>query len=286
MGVQVESVDDAIAYGREVIGNRIGGDTGIVVEERLVGEEFTLQAFVEGQTLVPMPLVQDYKRAFEGDQGPNTGSMGSYSREDHMLPFLTEADREEALRLMRGLIDALREEGITYQGIIYGQFMATTRGPRLVEINARFGDPEACNVLPLLETSLLDVSLAITQKRLHELDVRFAHCATVCKYVTPAGYPDTPRADTPLRLNEAAIKDFGVRVYFARVTERDGAYLTGTSRAFALVGVADTIAEAEASVEQALRYVEGTYHVRHDIGKKHLVERSLRAPALAGAPAA
>src|ERR1035437_6928799 len=131
MGVQLASVQEAIDYGRSVIHDRIGGSAGIVVEERLVGEEFSLQAFVDGETIVPMPLVRDYKLAYEGDTGPNTGSMGSYSQPDGLLPYVTASDRDRALETLHRVIRALRADGIPYRGINYGQFMMTVEGPRL-----------------------------------------------------------------------------------------------------------------------------------------------------------
>ena len=109
-----------------------------MLEERLLGAEFTLQAFVDGKRLVPMPLVQDHKRAYEGDVGPNTGGMGSYSLPDHMLPFVSRSDYREALGIMEGTVAAMQSEGVPYR-ILYGQFMNTHEGPRVIEFNARFG---------------------------------------------------------------------------------------------------------------------------------------------------
>ncbi|MBI2940669.1 MAG: phosphoribosylamine--glycine ligase [Chloroflexi bacterium] len=280
MGLQLHSVEDAIEYGQAVIQGRIGGAAGVVVEERLIGEEFTLQTFVDGHTVLPMPLVKDYKRAFEGDEGPNTGSMGSYSQADGLLPFVTERQRDEALGILRRVTEGLRSEGCPYRGVMYGQFMMTDEGAKLIEINARFGDPEATNVLPLLENDLVDVCHAIIGGTLEDLDLRFARKATVCKYVTPPGYPLQPRVAVKLGLDRTRIESLGVKVFFAKVNGTDAEVLTTTSRSIALVGVADTVDEAEQSVEQALAYVHGEYHVRRDIGKRHLVERRLDRAAV------
>ena len=122
-GHQVLVQDHKRAYEGEIGGN-------VVLEERLVGEEFTLQAFVDGEHLVPMPLVQDHKRAYEGDVGPNTGGMGSYSLEDHMLPFVSHRDYDTALRIMEETVAAMRAEGTPYRGVLYGQFMNTREGPK------------------------------------------------------------------------------------------------------------------------------------------------------------
>jgi phosphoribosylamine--glycine ligase len=282
MGVHLGSAEEAAAYGREVIESQLGGTASVLVEERLVGEEFTLQTFVDGETLLPMPLVQDYKRAFEGDEGPNTGSMGAYSQADGLLGFVDASARDEGLEILRQVVAALRQEGTPYQGIMYGQFMMTADGVRLVEINARFGDPEAVNVLPLLETDFVAVCRAIAAGTLGTIAPRFAPRATVCKYLTPPGYGVAPRVGVPLRLDQARIEALGVQIYFARVDEADGAYLTTSSRAIALVGLADTVDAAEAAVERALAHVEGEYHVRHDIGTALLRERALSHLGLAG----
>jgi phosphoribosylamine--glycine ligase len=282
MGVHLGSAQEAAAYGQQVIEQQLGGTSSVLVEERLVGEEFTLQAFVDGVNVLPMPLVQDYKRAFEGDKGPNTGSMGSYSQADGLLPFVDEADRDFALAILRQIVDALRHENATYHGIIYGQFMMTRAGIKLVEINARFGDPEAVNVLPLLESNFVDVCRAVTSGGLGELKWRWSRKATVCKYITPPGYGEAPRVNIPLRLDRERIESVGVQVYFAKVEERGGAFLTSTSRSIALVGVADSVDDAERAVEAALTYVEGEYHIRHDIGKAALRGRALTQLGLAG----
>ena len=266
MGVQLHSREEAIQYGHHVIGERIGGTAGLLLEERLFGEEFTLQALVDGQHVVPLPLVKDYKLAFEGDRGPNTGSMGSYSCGDGLLPFLNETDRRHAARILEQIVHALWAERIEYQGVLYGQFIMTAAGVRLVEINARFGDPEALNVLSVLEGSFADVCQAIVNRRLAGVDIRFHNRASVCKYLTPPGYGVMPRAGVLLRINESAIERLGVRILFGRVALHGDGFLTTTSRAIALLSISETVAEAGAAVEEALQFVEGEYHIRHDIG--------------------
>jgi phosphoribosylamine--glycine ligase len=129
MGEHLLSKEDTYRYLEEIFAKHIGGG-GVVLEEKLVGEEFTLQAFCDGRTVVPMPLVQDHKRAYEGDVGPNTGGMGSYSQEDHLLPFVTAREQDTALDIMQRTVEAMRAEGRDYRGILYGQFMNTRYGPR------------------------------------------------------------------------------------------------------------------------------------------------------------
>lgn len=275
MGVHLTSMIEAIDYGCEVIEKRIGGADGLILEERLVGEEFTLQCFVDGTTVAPMPAVQDYKQAFEGNQGPNTGGMGSYSQGDGLLPFLRQTDRDKALDILRKLVDAVKAEGAEYKGILYGQFMLTSQGVRLVEINARFGDPEAINVLPLLQTDLADVCIAIIEGRLDSEQVSFDSKATVCKYIVPPGYGVRPKAGLPLQVRTEEIASIGAQAFFAKVDKEGDRLLTTTSRAIAILGISETISGAESMAEQALEYVEGEFYVRHDIGRLESLSTAL-----------
>ena len=263
--------EEAKAYIRESEYDRI------VLEERLVGEEFTVQALVaNGQTRVT-PAVQDHKRAYEGDEGPNTGGMGSYSDASLELPFMTREDYEDAVAILEATVDAL--EG--YKGVLYGQFMLTAEGPRVVEFNARFGDPEAMNTLPVLNTDFLDVLVAAREgESLPQLS--FAPKATVCKYAVPEGYPTDPSSGTRVEIDEesaagaAAGSDGDAILFYASVDERDDGIYTTTSRAFAVVGVADTITAAEAIAEDALSVAgEDGLRIRHDIGEPDLVQQRI-----------
>ena len=247
----------------------IGGE--VVLEERLIGEEFTLMAFVDGTHLVPMPLVQDHKRAFEGDVGPNTGGMGSYTMPDHMMPFVTKSDYDKALSIMKEVVAFMISAKTPYRGMLYGQFMNTSKGPKVIEFNARFGDPEAMNLLTLLSSDFCDIVKKIVNGKLSNSDVEFAKKATVCKYIVPEGYPDSPKADEP-----ADIGDVGsAHVYYANVTEKDGRLYTQTSRTIAFVGMADTLEEAESIAESAAASVKGAVRYRKDIGTMAVLNRRI-----------
>ncbi len=253
--------DGAIAYVRSLGGN-------VVLEERLIGEEFTLQAFVDGKHLVRMPLVQDHKRAFEGDQGPNTGGMGSYSMADHSLPFVSRRDSEQAFAIMKEAVAAMDKAGFPYRGILYGQFMNTARGPMVIEFNARFGDPEAMNVLSLLESDLLTIIEKTVAGTLSAADVRFSDKATVCKYLVPEGYPEKPLTGEELKI---AGKHEAI-MYYANIEERDGHLFTQTSRTLAFVGVGDSLDAAEKIAEDAASSVSGRVRHRSDIGTARMLE--------------
>ena len=274
-GEQLGDKKETLAYVKEVFDRSIGG-AGVVLEEKMVGEEFTLQAFVDGERVIPMPLVQDHKRAFEGDVGPNTGGMGSYSLQDHLLPFVTKDDFAQAMESMRRTVEALRKEDCAYQGVLYGQFMLTSKGPRIIEFNARFGDPEAMNVLPLLDSNFVEICYGIADGNLSSSKASFARMATVCKYVVPAGYGLEPKANLPIEVDEKAVENEGAKLFYAAVNEEHGRILTSSSRAVGIVGIAPDLEVAEANCERALKHVRGeAIYVRHDIGRKEIIEKKV-----------
>ncbi|HJJ48525.1 MAG TPA: phosphoribosylamine--glycine ligase [Methanocorpusculum sp.] len=265
MGEQVDRAG-AVEYARTL------KDQDIILEERLLGEEFTLMAFVDGKHLVPMPLVQDHKRAFDGDVGPNTGGMGSYSLETHKFPFVTEADWNAAFDIMQKTVDALAEEGSPYKGILYGQFMNTASGPKVIEFNARFGDPEAMNVLTLLSSDFVTIVEHIVSGSLCPADVSFEKSASVCKYLVPAGYPEAPHAGDPVTLGDM----HGCKLYYANVVEEDGVLKTITSRTMAFVALGPSLEEAEKAAEAACEGVKGNVRFRKDVGTRALFEKRIK----------
>jgi phosphoribosylamine--glycine ligase len=292
-GVRVQGVDFTTAeegaiYAKSLL---IQGDS-VVLEERLEGEEFSQMAFVTDSGVYPMPAVQDFKRALEGDRGGNTGGMGSYSQRDHLLPFLRPSDREKAIDLLQRTAAALAEEGRPYRGILYGGFMQTARGPVLVEFNSRFGDPEGINVLSLYEEGDFDHLLSgVAHGRVDPTLVRFRLRASVVKYVVPPGYGDRPRPGGILTLDLPAIEAEGVHVYYGSVDDLGaGRIRLGSGRGAALVGEASAIAEASARVEASLKHIQGDFYVRHDIATKENLSakvehmRRLLAPSAKSSP--
>jgi phosphoribosylamine--glycine ligase len=166
----------------------------------------------------------------------------------------------------------MNKEGIEYRGILYGQFMATSNGVKLIEYNVRFGDPEAMNVLPILESDFGELCMDVLQGTLK--GAKFMKVATVCKYLVPAGYPENPMTGTKI---DVPVEDSELlKVFFASVYEEDGSIYTTSSRALALVGLGESIYEAEERVEKAISLIKGNLFYRKDIGKKHLVERRVK----------
>jgi phosphoribosylamine--glycine ligase len=266
-GDHLHSFAEAYQFCEEI--HEIG--QSFVIEEKLIGEEFSLLCFCDGATLVTMPAIQDHKRAFVNDEGPNTGGMGSYSDANHSLPFLLAEDLILAQNINEAVVKALMLEcGEEYKGILYGSFIATKMGVRLIEYNARFGDPEAMNVLSILESDLVAICQAIVSGNLSKELVRFASLATVCKYVVPHGYPDQAVKEAEIDISQVENPE---HLYLAAVDARDGKLYATGSRTAAVVGIAKTITAAEKIAEADILRIQGPLFHREDIGTDALIHR-------------
>lgn len=257
---------DALSYIKEVLKK----DRRVLLEEKLEGEEFSLQVFSDGKRIALMPPVQDHKRAYIFDKGPNTGGMGAYSS-GKLLPFMRDSDLEQGREISQKIVDAMRKEDAQFKGILYTQLMCTKDGVKLIEFNARFGDPEAMNVLSLLKTQFVDVLQSIADEKL--IAPAFSEKATVVKYLVPIGYPEKPSAGNVISLNEKKIWDSGAKCYYASVYEKDGKIYTTHSRAVAVVGINDTLSGAEEKAEEACEFISGPVWHRKDIGTNLLVQK-------------
>lgn len=274
VGDHLKNNEEAKKYSCEVIDNVMGGFAQVIIEEKLIGEEFTIQAFCDGKNLAPMPAAQDHPHAFEGDNGAITGGMGSYSDIGGLLPFLSQKDYDKAVNIMKDTLKAIANETESYKGILYGQFMLTSDGPRLIEYNARFGDPEAMNVLPLLKTPLVDICKSIVDGTLG--NVEFIDKASVCKYIVPDGYPETQHDGELIEVDEKSIEEIGAKVFYAAVgLEDDGIHLS-SSRALGVVASGNNIAQAEKIAEKACEFVNGNVYHRKDVGTEELVNKRIK----------
>ncbi len=267
-GEHLQSIGEGVAYAIECL-DECGK---VVIEEKLIGVEFSLLSFVSGAVTVDMPAVQDHKRAYDGDTGPNTGGMGTYSDANHSLPFLTEADLKRASEINRLTAEALMKEcNAPYKGILYGGFIATKVGVKVIEYNARFGDPEALNILPLLNSDFVELCQGIISGELSPGMATFDHLATVCKYIVPKSYPDA-KTEKGQEVSFPSIPP-NARIYFGDITEDEsGKFLLGGSRTAGIVGMGKTIAEAEAIAQKLCEQVRGPVRFRADIGTEDLIQ--------------
>lgn len=249
------------------------GDAGntVVVEEMLTGPECSLLAFTDGITVRPMATSQDHKRALEGDLGPNTGGMGVYSP----VPIVTPEEHETMVAIMHQTVEQLHREGIDYRGCLYGGFMLTPAGPKVLEFNARFGDPETQVILPRLQNDLADVMLACAEQRLDEVELSWCDDWAVSVVLTSAGYPGSYEKGKVITGIEDAEALDGVTVYHAGTREQDGQILTNGGRVIDVTALGATFEDARNLAYAACEKIdfEGKT-LRHDIGLRALKGRS------------
>jgi phosphoribosylamine--glycine ligase len=266
-GEHLPSIKDGLKYAQSLVD--MGGS--FLVEEKLVGEEFSLMSFVDGKTCCHMPIVQDHKRAFEGDVGPNTGGMGTYSFANHSLPFLKNREVLDAQKTNELVAkQLLKKTGVPFVGVLYGGFMLTQRGVKVIEYNARLGDPEAMNVLCLMKTDFLKVCDQIIGGSLSKNSVEFEELSTVCKYAVPRGYPNKPAKGFVV---DCKIEDLDV--YLASVKSSDGQVVACGSRTAAAIGKDKNVFVAEKFAERKISSIGGDLFHRKDIGTKELISRRI-----------
>ena len=257
---------------RECFGGTFG-DAGstVVIEEMLTGPECSLLAFTDGKTLRPMATSQDHKRALEGDRGPNTGGMGVYSP----VPIVTDEEHAEMVRIMEATVAELAAEDIDYRGCLYGGFMLTPAGPKVLEFNARFGDPETQVVLPRLKNDLVEVMLACANKTLDQIELDWRDEWAVAVVLTSAGYPGSYEKGKVITGIEDAEAMEDVTVYHAGTRVEGDKVLTNGGRVLAVTALGKTFEEARNRAYEACDKIdfEGKT-LRHDIGLRALKGRS------------
>ncbi len=235
----------------------------VLVEECLVGEEMSSFAFTDGNTVVPMVAACDYKRVFDGDKGPNTGGMGSYSPPPFLDAALMSTVRE---KILEAVVRAMREEGVPYKGVIYGGLMITPEGPKVLEFNARFGDPETQVVLPRLKTDLLELMLAVVNGSLDHIKVEWSEDACVGVVMASGGYPGSYRTGLPVSGLDKLDKDVMVFHAGTKPGIEPGQVLTSGGRVLTVVATGKDLAAAREKVYSNISRIhfEGSYY-RQDI---------------------
>lgn len=262
VATELEQAEEAV---RECFGGTFGeaGNT-VVIEEMLVGPECSLLAFTDGKTVRPMATSQDHKRALEGDLGPNTGGMGVYSP----VPIVTPEEHETMERIMRETVAELAAEGIDYRGCLYGGFMLTPTGPRVVEFNARFGDPETQALMPRLKSDLVDVFMAVDARKLADVELEWDERFCVGVVLASEGYPASYEKRKPVTgIDEAQAT--GALVYHAGTVLEDGQLLTNGGRVFCVSALGDSFETArDAAYAAADKVSFENKFLRRDIGAR------------------
>lgn len=258
--VIAETIEEAEATLRDMLLDTKFGEGRVVIEEFLTGEEFSLMCFVAGNKICPMPVAQDHKRAYDNDEGPNTGGMGAYTS----LPFVTEEDHAYAMEsIMQRVADAMVAEGVPFTGVLYGGLMKTPQGIKVIEFNARFGDPETEVVLPRLQSDATELFMAVAEGR--EPHAEWRDVATLGIVLASKGYPGSYDKGAVIRGTERVES----KIYHMGTAMKDGELVTAGGRVMIVVAEADTLAEAQRKARADIELIEcdNLFH-RTDIGNK------------------
>ena len=254
------TMEEAEATLRDMLLDTKFGEGRVVIEEFLTGEEFSLMCFVAGNKICPMPVAQDHKRAYDNDEGPNTGGMGAYTE----LPFITEEDHAYAMeKIMQRVADAMVEEGTPFTGVLYGGLMKTPNGIKVIEFNARFGDPETEVVLPRLKSDAIDVFMAVASNE--QPKAEWSEGATLGIVLASKGYPGDYTKGHVIR----GVENVASKVYHMGTAMKDGELVTNGGRVMFVVAEAPTLREAQQKAMEDVERIEcdNLFH-RTDIGAK------------------
>ena len=273
MGVHLSSIEEV----KQEVKSLLERDGTVLLEERLIGEEFSRMAFVSNHEVLPMPVAQDFKYAYDGDKGGMTGGMGAYTMPNGSMPFLNEEDLKQADSILQLTMDALAEEtNEEYRGILYGQFMATANGVRVIEFNVRLGDPEGINTMCLIQNDVVSLFNKIACGKMSSQDVSFIPKASICKYLVPTSYPDNDAVHVEINPCEKEIEQAGFHLIFASVTHQGQVLQTLGSRALAIVGVGDDVFSISEQMEELLARIEPpTLRHRKDIGDREVIRNKI-----------
>ena len=267
--VIAQNEEEAKAALHSIMEDKIFGDSGtqVVVEEFLTGPEVSVLAFTDGKTLCPMVSSMDHKRAYDGDKGPNTGGMGTISPN----PFYSDEVAKECMeKIFQPTVAAMNAEGRPFKGCLYFGLMLTPDGPKVIEYNSRFGDPETQVVLPRLKTDFAEIVKAVAEERLSQLSIQWSEQASACVVMASGGYPGSyPKGIEMHGLDEKGQVD-GVTVYHAGTKYENGKFLTNGGRVLGVTALGDTLDRALDTAYAAVEKIsfEGAMY-RKDIGRTH-----------------
>ena len=262
--------DEAVDAVDLIMRKRAFGDSGnrVIIEECLVGEEASFMAFSDGTTVVPMASSQDHKRVFDGDKGPNTGGMGAYSPAPVVTPELEERIMRE---IMLPTVRGMKQEGSPYKGVLYAGIMVTEDGPKVLEFNVRFGDPEAQPLLMRLDGDLVEIMMAVAEGNLRPEMVGWKPEAAVCVVGAAKGYPGSYEKGTPITGLDEANRVPGVVVFHAGTADKEDKVVTNGGRVLGVTAIGHDVSEAIKRAYEGMSKIHfDGMHYRRDIGARAL----------------
>ena len=269
-----KTLEDADKHIDDIMKEKIFGYAGnkIVIEEFLSGEEVSILAITDGKKIVPLASAQDHKAVYDGDKGPNTGGMGAYSP----VPLITE-DMQFSIEenILVPIVHAMKKENRPYRGVIYAGLMITSNGPKVLEFNVRFGDPETQVILMRMKSDLVPLLLTTAKTNLEDVEIEWHDCASICVVMTSNGYPDDYEKGLPISGLEALKGLDNVQVFHAGTSLKDGKVVTNGGRVLGVTTVGKDLQEAQKNVYEAIQKVSfNGAHYRRDIGAKALYRKN------------
>ena len=266
--VIAKNLEEAKGAVHSIMEDKIFGKSGnqVVVEEFLTGKEVSVLAFTDSHTVSPMVSSMDHKRAYDNDEGPNTGGMGTIAPSPYYTADVAKRCMEE---IFLPTVEAMKKEGCPFKGCLYFGLILTEQGPKVIEYNCRFGDPETQVVLPLLKTDLFTIMRAVRDEHLSELDIQWSTGAAACVVLASGGYPKKYETGFPIEGLDEDGGHPGVIVYHAGTKKQDGKFLTAGGRALGVTGLGDNLPQALEKAYDAMKEITfEKVHYRTDIGKK------------------
>ena len=268
-----KTLEDANKHIDDIMNEKIFGQAGdkIVVEEFLSGEEVSILAVTDGKTIVPLSSAQDHKAVYDGDKGPNTGGMGAYSP----VPLITDELQyyiEE--NILVPIVHAMKKENRPYKGVIYAGLMITSAGPKVLEFNARFGDPETQVLLMRMKSDLVPLLLSTVNDNLEDVDIEWHYCISICVVMTSKGYPDKYEKGLPISGLETLKGIDNVHVFHAGTSIKNGKVVTSGGRVLGVTTVGKDLRDAQKNVYEAIQKLSfDGVHYRRDIGSKAVYQK-------------
>lgn len=259
-------LEEALTAVEEILVDNKFGQAGsqVIVEEYLEGEEVSILAFTDGKNIVPMVSAQDHKRVFDNDQGPNTGGMGAYSPAP---VYTSQVQKLVETEILQSTVQAMEKEGRPFQGVLYAGLMLTSMGPKVLEFNARFGDPETQVVLPRLKTDLVEIIEAVLDRKLDTVKIEWSSQAAVCVVLASAGYPGPYEKGKVITGIDKKIP--GTYVFHAGTKLKEGRLITDGGRVLGVTALGDNLPEAINNAYNGVKMIDFSgMHYRRDIGKK------------------
>ena len=266
--VIAKNLEEAKEAVHSIMEDKLFGKSGnqVVVEEFLTGKEVSVLAFTDSHTVSPMVSSMDHKRAYDNDEGPNTGGMGTIAPSPYYTADVAKRCMEE---IFLPTVDAMKKEGCPFKGCLYFGLILTEQGPKVIEYNCRFGDPETQVVLPLLKTDLFTIMRAVRDEHLSELDIQWSTGAAACVVLASGGYPKKYETGFPIEGLDEDGGHPGVIVYHAGTKKQDGKFLTAGGRVLGVTGLGDNLPQALEKAYDAVKEITfEKVHYRTDIGKK------------------